>query len=354
MIGTLCSADLRTVASLYDVLILGRGIAGAVLAETCLTRGLSFHVFDLKRDGNASMAAGGAVNPVVLRRDMPCWRAMELMPLSRSFYGAWQERLSISCWHPTPLVKIFPTQNDVKQWARAMAEPGTAPFIASRTEPEIDEAPLRAAHGYGTVTDAAWLDVPMLLEAQRAELLRNGELTERDVDGSEIQAGPEGVRIDQVQGRWLVRCVGPSARDTGLIPVKGETLTVRIPGLHLTRMVRGGVVLLPLGEDLYRVGATFKWTDVWEGPTEEARTLLLRKLEALVKVPIEVVAQHAGVRPTARDRRPILGKGGAHEAVFNGLGARGVMLAPWCAEHLLDHLFKGKELDPEVDRQRFV
>lgn len=351
----MCTVFRHTFAPVrHDVLILGRGIAGAVLAEACRMRGLSFHVFDRKREGNASMAAGGAVNPVVLRRDVPCWRASELMHFSRTFYGALQERTGITCWHPMPLVKIFPTPNEVKQWVRAMAEPATAPFIASRPEPEIDAAPLHIPHGYGTVTEAAWLDLPMLLEIQRAELMRNGELTERDVDGTEIRVSPEGVRVGDVQGRWLVRCKGPFANDAGLAPVKGETLTVRIPGLHLTRMVHGGAGLLPMGGELYRIGATFKWTDVWEGPTEEARTFLLGKLESLVKAPIEVIAQHAGVRPAVRDRRPILGKTGAHEAVLNGLGARGVLLAPWCAEHLLDHLFEGKELDAEVDRQRFA
>lgn len=340
-------------ASIYDVLILGRGIAGAVLGEACRMRGLSFHVFDRKREGNASMAAGGAVNPVVLRRDVSCWRASELMPLSRTFYGAWQEHLGITCWHPMPLVKIFPTPNEVKQWERAMADPVTSQFITKRPEPEIDGAPLHAPHGYGTVTDAAWLDMPMLLAAHRQRLLHNEELTERTVDGSEIHVGPEGVRIDDIHGNWLADCTGPFSAATGLVPVKGETLTVRIPGLHLTRMIHGGVALLPLGGDLYRVSATFKWTDVWEGPTEEARRFLLGKLEALVDAPIEVVAQHAGVRPAARDRRPILGKTGRREAVFNGLGARGVMLAPWCAQHLLDHLFEAQGLDAEVDRARF-
>ncbi len=299
------------------------------------------------------MASGGAVNPVVLRRDVPSWRAAELMLLTRSFYSNWEKHLGVHCWHPKPLVKIFPTPNEVKQWERAMADPGTAPFIASRPEPEIDEAPLRVPHGYGTVTDAGWLDIPMLLAAQREELLRNGALTERAMDEAEIMAVPDGVRIGEVHGQWLIRCTGPFANLPGLVPVKGETLTVRIPNMYLTRMVHGSAGLLPLGGDLHRVGSTFKWTEVWEGPTEEARTLLLGKLATLVEGPIEVVGQNAGVRPTTRDRRPILGRTGPSTAVINGLGARGVMLAPWCAEHLLEHLFDGKDLAPEVDRGRF-
>jgi glycine/D-amino acid oxidase-like deaminating enzyme len=117
-------------------------------------------------------------------------------------------------------------------------------------------------------------------------------------------------------------------------------------------MVHRGVFVLPLGNDLFRVGATFKWDDVFAGPTDQARAWLLERLQALVQSPVEVVEHTAGVRPAARDRRPLLGITGAAQAVFNGLGSRGVLLAPWCAQHLAAHLLDGAVLDPEVDAAR--
>ena len=153
----------------------------------------------------------------------------------------------------------------------------------------------------------------------------------------------------------MVRCEGAFANVEGLVPVKGEGLTVRIPGLRLTRMVHRGVFLLPtpaLGEDVYRVGATFQWDKVWEGPTDGGRTWLLERIARITALPVEVLDHWSGVRPASRDRRPILGITGPRQAVFNGLGSRGVLLAPWCAAHLAEHLFAGAALDPEVDRER--
>ena len=40
-------------------------------------------------------------------------------------------------------------------------------------------------------------------------------------------------------------------------------------------------------------------------------------------------------------------------AVLNGLGTRGVMIAPTVAKELFNHLEKGKALDPEIDIKRF-
>jgi hypothetical protein len=39
--------------------------------------------------------------------------------------------------------------------------------------------------------------------------------------------------------------------------------------------------------------------------------------------------------------------------VFNGLGSKGVSLAPYFAEQFVDFLVNKKELDPEVNINRF-
>jgi glycine/D-amino acid oxidase-like deaminating enzyme len=193
-----------------------------------------------------------------------------------------------------------------------------------------------------------------MLEAQRICLLEQGMLSEEDVHESAIEHLPDGVRIGTRSAPWLIRCAGPFATLSGMIPVKGEGLTVALPSLPRHCMVHKGVFALPVPEGLHRVGATFAWERVWDGPTDEAREWLLGKLDKLTPAAPQVVDHWAGVRPTSADRRPIMGATAAHEAVLNGLGARGVLLAPWCAAHLADHLFNNKALDPEVDVVRFA
>jgi pyrimidine operon attenuation protein/uracil phosphoribosyltransferase len=41
-------------------------------------------------------------------------------------------------------------------------------------------------------------------------------------------------------------------------------------------------------------------------------------------------------------------------AILNGLGTRGVMLAPTMAQNLFNHIEKGESLDVEIDIKRFV
>ena len=72
-------------------------------------------------------------------------------------------------------------------------------------------------------------------------------------------------------------------------------------------------------------------------------------------LPFEIIDHQAGIRPTVKDRRPLLGVHPAHHqlAIFNGMGTKGVMLAPYFANHLVNHLENDDKLLPEIDIVRF-
>lgn len=73
-------------------------------------------------------------------------------------------------------------------------------------------------------------------------------------------------------------------------------------------LLKGSVFIMPLGDDTYKVGATFNWTDKTSVPTEEGRKELEEKLQKIISVPYTVIEQSAGIRPTVKDRRPLVGK----------------------------------------------
>ena len=101
-----------------------------------------------------------------------------------------------------------------------------------------------------------------------------------------------------------------------------------------------------MGEDRYLVGSTYEWTDKTNDPTQEAKTELLEKLERLIDCEFEVVDQRAGIRPTVVDRRPLVGQHPNHKSMYvlNGLGTRGVLVAPSMAEALYNSIEKNTSL----------
>ena len=111
---------------------------------------------------------------------------------------------------------------------------------------------------------------------------------------------------------------------------------------------------LPIGNDLYKVGATYDWKDKTNNPTAEGKKELVDKLKELISCDFEIVEHFAGVRPTVKDRRPLVGTHPIHPQlhVLNGLGTRGVMLGPYLANQLFQHIDNGAPLENEINIER--
>ena len=64
----------------------------------------------------------------------------------------------------------------------------------------------------------------------------------------------------------------------------------------------------------------------------------------------------AGIRPTVKDRRPLVGAHPEHKNMFvlNGLGTRGVMIGPYIAKQLFNHIENEMPLDDEINIIRFT
>ena len=84
--------------------------------------------------------------------------------------------------------------------------------------------------------------------------------------------------------------------------------------------------------------------------------MLLEKLEDLIHIPYEIIDYSAGIRPTTRDRKPFIGTHPKHKNlhIFNGLGSKGVTLAPYYSNQLVEYLTAGAFLDKEVNIDRYI
>lgn len=338
----------------HDAIIIGHGLAGAVFCETLASRGLRVMVFDAALEGRASWVAAGVVNPIVLRRTVPSWRASELLAIAGAFYREMELDYETELWKSLPLAEIFPTAQEAAIWQLRMREPELSRMIGTGPLHDDGLEKLPQPYGHGVVLRSGWLNIRAMLDAQRARLSADGSFAQQRVSEEDMRRSPDGIAIHDCSAPLLIHCAGPFKQVPGVVPVRGEGITVRMRGLGLNCLLHRGAFVVPRGDDVYRIGSTFAWDDVWSGPTEEGRRLMMDRVQRLWNGEMELLDHWAGVRPGSKDRRPILGRIGAHEAVLTGLGSRGALLAPWCAEHLTKHLLDGEPLDPEVDQARFT
>ncbi|MCH1499238.1 MAG: FAD-binding oxidoreductase, partial [Akkermansiaceae bacterium] len=117
-----------------------------------------------------------------------------------------------------------------------------------------------------------------------------------------------------------------------------EILTVRVPGWGESRILNRAGWVIPIGGDLFRVGATYDWDRLESGPTAEGRRKVEAILQTFTKCDYEVVGHVSGIRPIINRSKPMVkfqkGKGW----MINGLGSKGVIYAPRVGLEMIDRL----------------
>ena len=139
-------------------------------------------------------------------------------------------------------------------------------------------------------------------------------------------------------------------------PTKGEILTIQTDNLPEDESLNRKCFVLPIGNNTFRIGSTYAWNTYNTFPSEEGKEEISSNYKFISREPFSIVAHNAGIRPTILDRRPVMG---AHEKhsnlfVFNGLGAKGYLLAPFLAAEFVAHLLKGSPIDKELRADRFL
>ncbi len=134
-------------------------------------------------------------------------------------------------------------------------------------------------------------------------------------------------------------------------------LTVRVPEeLTPDKIYNQQFLLFPTEEkNIFRLGATYEWHDLDEIPTQKATEELIERAKKALDIEFEVLDAQAAIRPNVADRRPVVGRHPEIETIylFNGMGSKGVMLAPFFAKQLVEHIYDGKGITPEVNLMRF-
>lgn len=350
-----------------DYIIVGLGIAGISFCEQLEKHHKSYLVIDSGANA-ATKVSGGVFNPVVLKRFTIAWKAKEEMARSLLFYKELSSKLKIPIVYETSVLRILNSVQEQNDWIVASDRIELAPYLDSEIL-KNNNPNIIAPFGFGKVKVAGRIFPSVLLESYRSYLLEKSALISETFDHSQLSEEGSKVYYKDIVSSKVVFSEGigglknpyfpkgPFIRGKEhFIPNKGEYVTIKAPELKLRTLLKGPIFVMPWGEDLYKVGASYKREDSSSGITEESREIVLTKLRKMIACDFEVVSQEAGIRPTTKDRRPFLGSmvNSPNMVFFNGLGTHGIMNAPFLAEILYNHLENGQELPEEMDIKRCV
>ncbi|WP_250434748.1 NAD(P)/FAD-dependent oxidoreductase [Hanstruepera flava] len=343
-----------------DYIIVGCGLAGISFAETLRKANRSFVVID-NASQRSSLVAAGMYNPVILKRFSEVWKAQEQLQIALPFYKELEVLLNKKIDYKLSVLRRFASIEEQNMWFHATDNPVLEPFLSDLLV-QNNNLCIDAPYGFGKVLNAGRIDTDVLLKQYVDYLKKQNLFFEETFSYAELNSDNGIISYKGITAKHIVFCEGfglkanPYFNDLPLNGTKGELITIQAPDLKIDFSLKASVFLIPEEEDIYSVGATYNWEDKTNTPTHKAREELVTKVKTFLKCNFEVVGQKAGIRPTVKDRRPLVGTHKKYKNihVLNGLGTRGVMIGPYVAKQLYNNIEEGVSLNPEIDISRFI
>ncbi|HBK83577.1 MAG TPA: FAD-dependent oxidoreductase [Flavobacterium sp.] len=343
---------------MIDFLIVGSGLAGISFAEVALQNNKTILVFDNQSRSSSNVAAG-LYNPVVLKRFSEVWNAKELLAIAIPFYQSLAQKFNFNFDFKLPIYRRFASVEEQNNWFFASDKLNLNSFLF----PSLitDDIPYVTSNfGFGKVLETGFIDVNALISHYKDYLIQCNAYISSNFDYSQILFNEDFILYGDYKIKHVIFAEGfglnsnPFFNQLPLDGTKGELLIIKAPCLQLDVILMSNIFIIPLGNSLFKVGATYNWHDKTTNTTQYARNELIESLKDLISCDFEVVDHLAGIRPTVKDRRPLVGTHFQHKRlhVLNGLGTRGVLLAPYLASQLFKSIAENTPLENEINIQR--
>ncbi len=343
-----------------EVAIIGQGIAGSTLALQLIKRNISFVVIDKGATSGASSVSSGLINPITGRKYVKSWMIDELLPSSIEIYRQFEQVLQYKYINSRPIVRSIDTVEQENQWHIREADLGYKDYIHGDYDGPDYIPFLNEARSFGIVRKSYNVDVDQLIKDFRIYLVDKGQLIEDAVDYEQIEITSSHIRVADIRCNYLICAEGWGVRHNPYFiglpfrPAKGEVLRIKIdrafPRFHILKYHK---FFVPQDEyGTFWIGSNYARDFEDDHPTENGRSELTNYLNTYLKLDYEIIEHLAGVRPATKYRKPLIGRHYEHKnlILFNGLGTKGISIAPYWSVRLVNHILDGRELGSELPK----
>jgi len=342
-----------------DYLVVGFGLAGLAFVAELEKANKSFIVIDDNPNRN-SRVVGGMYNPIILKRFTPAWHAHNMWEKALPFYKNLEQKFNKKYIFPFEIRRILQSVAEQNNWVVASDKSVMSEYMSPTIIHESIHG-INAPFGFGSLHKVGRVAGEALLSDYKENLIEKGIFRSHTFDYKQLKIEKEKSHYQDIEAKKVIFSEGaylhqnPFFNYLPMREAKGEMLVIQAPDLSIDFTIKSSVFMVPFGNNIFVVGATYNWEDKSFNHSAEAKSELEEKLKSFLTVPYSILDYKIGIRPTVKDRRPLLGRHPKYPnlAILNGLGTRGVIIAPSIAKQLLEHLENDLPIMDEMNIKRF-
>jgi len=266
-----------------------------------------------------------------------------LLPAAVALYRDIEKSIGTTIVHGRSIWRHLKDIKAENVWDSRIEDPSYERYVKRPADPKALLGLFNGANRFGVVTGGFQIDVRTMIRMLRQRWLELGFLKEEKFDESQLLITERGYRYKDVSYRTVILAIGYQGIDSQLFvtdnyrPVKGEVLMIEIDHIPNDQIIKYGKFIVPLGDNLYWIGSNYQHTYSDNQPDEVQVKSLYHFLNKKQNRPYKVVEHICGIRPATKYRRPLIGEHPTSKGLylFNGLGTKGVSLAPYFAKRLI-------------------
>jgi len=339
-----------------DYIIVGQGLAGSILAFKLLKKGYKVLVFNDEEIISATSIAAGMFTPVSGKRLTESYLAPTLLYHLNQTYQEMEIWTGKKFLHHMPIQQSFSSIKDQNDFYGNRSDKINQ-YINS--EPAMSSN-IQAPFGGFEINQSGWLNTIDFLAGVKQKLIQANGYLPIQLNSNEINFESNKVTYQNYTCKAVVFCTGyqnlsnPFFNNVPIIPNKGDVFLIETDLLDKNKIYKRGAYAVGIGNQLFKAGSTYYWNNSAPFPTKEGYDELKAKTDVLFNGDYQIKEHLVGIRPTTQDRKPVLGKHNLLPVyMFNGLGTKGVMMAPYFSDMMVDFLLHDIQPSIEVSIDRF-
>ena len=345
----------------YDFIIVGQGIAGSVLSWRLIENNIKFLVINDSSKISSSNSALGLYNPITGKKFVETWNSDEIINETENFYTSIEKKLNKKFLYKKNIYRPFSSKKDSNDW-ELKRESKTYKKYIEKLNYESKYKFLKDSIGGVLTNRSGYLDVKKFLFLTKKYLQNKSLYIENNIKPKNIKSRKDHIEIINKKTKYLILCRGFYENESKFFSwlpfnlVKGENINIKI-NHEIKEIIQKSLLIIPTKKpNEYSVGSTYDWENLNNKVSEKGIKNLKKKIENILKCKYEIIEKQAGIRPATKDRRPFVGfhPNNNKIGIINGLGSKGISLAPYCTKVLIDNIQNHKNINREINIKRYI
>jgi glycine oxidase len=327
-----------------DVIIVGGGLTGCLLAFLLLQKNQSVFLIDKGQENASSSIAAGIINPVTGNQFIKSWNIDVFLPKAIETYQQIEKKLNIKIVFQQNIVRHLPGAGAENHWESRKLDPGYEKYICEQTDVSCFLDEVNLSGNYAEVTRSARIDISLFIKTFKNNLLQQGLAWNEKFVFEDVILADNLVQYRGIRAKNIIFCEGFSAVnnpffvDLPFALTRGYATTLRLENSKIDKMFKDDLFLVPTGKDHFWVGGGYENIKNPEMPPSD--DVQDSKIDKLLCREYRLVEKKHAIRPTTKTRRPFMRQHKTHPNMFllNGMGTKGTSMAPFFTQKLADYL----------------